>query len=156
MNQLIAYFSATGTTAEIAKKLSKAINADTYEIKPINKYTSEDLDWRNPQSRSSVEMKNLSFRPEMIQDIPAMEKFDTIYIGFPIWWYIAPSIINTFLESFDSKGKNIVLFATSGSSGFGKTIDHLKNSCPEAALKEGFLVTANMKGTDINRIMETL
>ena len=156
MNQLIAYFSATGTTAEIAKRLSEAINADTYEIKPINKYTSEDLDWRNLQSRSSVEMKNLSFRPEMIQDIPAMEKFDTIYIGFPIWWYIAPSIINTFLESFDSKGKNIVLFATSGSSGFGKTIDHLKNSCPEAALKEGFLVTANMKGTDINRIMETL
>ncbi len=156
MNQLIAYFSATGTTAEIAKRLSEAINADTYEIKPINKYTSEDLDWRNPQSRSSVEMKNLSFRPEMIQDIPAMEKFDTIYIGFPIWWYIAPTIINTFLESFDSKGKNIVLFATSGSSGFGKTIDHLKNSCPDAALKEGFLVTANMKETDINRIIETL
>ena len=88
MNQLIAYFSATGTIAEIAKKLSKTINADIYEIKPINKYTSEDLDWRNPQSRSSVEMKNLSFRSEMIQDIPAMEKFDTIYIGFPIWWYV--------------------------------------------------------------------
>ena len=149
MNQLIAYFSATGTTAEIAKKLSKAINADTYEIKPINKYTSEDLDWRNPQSRSSVEMKNLSFRPEMIQDIPAMEKFDTIYIGFPIWWYIAPTIINTFLESYDLTGKTIVPFATSGGSGMGKTNEMLLPSCPGAILAEGCVFKADISKQEL-------
>jgi len=136
-NNLVVYFSASGITAGVAGKLSEAIGADICEIKPEVPYTKADLNWMNKNSRSSVEMKDLSYRPAMIKPDLKIGKYETIYLGFPIWWYVAPTIVNTFLEAYDWTGKTIVIFATSGSSGFGNTLDSLKNSCPGAVLKEG-------------------
>ena len=131
---LVAYFSASGVTARLAEKVAKVVNGDLYEIVPAKPYTAADLDWTNDKSRSSVEMKNKSFRPEISGKAENMSDYDTIYLGFPIWWYVAPTIVNTFLESYDLSGKTIIPFATSGSSG---TNAELKNSCRGAILKEG-------------------
>ena len=117
---LAAYFSASGTTAKVAEMLAKAANADIYEIKPAVPYTRADLDWMNKKSRSSVEMSDKSSRPELADKSANIADYDTVLLGFPIWWYVAPTIINTFLESYDFSGKKIVLFATSGGSGFGR------------------------------------
>ncbi len=125
---LVAYFSATGTTKQVAQNLSSAINADIYEIKPKVPYTKEDLNWMDKNSRSTVEMKDYSSRPEMVEDNFSTDNYDTIFLGFPIWWYIAPTIVNTFLERYDLANKKIILFATSGGSGFGKTVENLKKS----------------------------
>ncbi len=125
---LAAYFSASGVTAEAAKKLAKAAGADLYEIKPAVPYTDKDLDWRNEQSRSSVEMRSKTSRPALADNNADISQYDTIFLGFPIWWYVAPTIINTFLESYDFSGKTIILFATSGGSGFGSTAKNLKSS----------------------------
>lgn len=125
---LVAYFSASGVTAEAAKKLAKAAGADLYEIKPAVPYTDKDLDWRNEQSRSSVEMRSKASRPALADNNADISQYDTIYLGFPIWWYVAPTIINSFLESYDFSGKTIILFATSGGSGFGSTVRNLKDS----------------------------
>ncbi len=125
---LAAYFSASGVTAEAAKKLAKAAGADLYEIKPAVPYTDKDLDWRNEQSRSSVEMRSKTSRPALADNNADISQYDTIFLGFPIWWYVAPTIINTFLESYDFSGKTIILFATSGGSGFGSTVRNLKAS----------------------------
>ncbi len=125
---LVAYFSASGVTAEAAKKLAKAAGADLYEIKPAVPYTDKDLDWRNEQSRSSVEMRSKASRPALADNNADISQYDTIYLGFPIWWYVAPTIINSFLESYDFSGKTIILFATSGGSGFGSTAKNLKSS----------------------------
>ena len=130
MKTLVAYFSASGVTASIAKELAVAANADLYEIKPTEKYTTADLNWQNANSRSSVEMKNKSARPEIIKGDVDVSPYDVILLGFPIWWYVAPTIINTFLESYDFAGKKIVLFATSGGSQFGNTVAELKVSVP--------------------------
>lgn len=135
--KLVAYFSASGNTARLAKKLADAAGADLYEIKPAVPYTSADLNWQNKQSRSSVEMSDHGSRPALADknaDIPA---YDTVYVGFPVWWYIAPTIINSFLESCDFSGKKIILFATSGGSGFGKAVQNLKVSAPNAEIIEG-------------------
>lgn len=126
--KLVAYFSASGITEKVAKQIAELAKADIYEIKPKVPYTEADLDWMNKSSRSSMEMKNLSFRPEMADNNIDISAYDTIYLGFPIWWYIAPTIVNTFLEKHDFSGKKIVLFATSGGSGLGKTAQHLKPS----------------------------
>ena len=134
---LVAYFSASGVTARLAEKVAKVVNGDLYEIVPAKPYTAADLDWTNYKSRSSVEMKNKSFRPEISGKAENMSDYDTIYLGFPIWWYVAPTIVNTFLESYDLSGKTIIPFATSGSSGMGGTNAELKNSCRGAILKEG-------------------
>ena len=134
---LVAYFSASGTTAKLAEKVAKVVNGDLYEIVPAKPYTAADLDWTNDKSRSSVEMKNKSFRPEISGKAENMSDYDTIYLGFPIWWYVAPTIDNTFLESYDLSGKTIIPFATSGSSGMGATNAELKDSCKGAVLKEG-------------------
>ena len=125
---LVAYFSATGNTKRVAENLAKATGGDLYEIKPLNPYTNADLDWTNDKSRSSVEMKDHKSRPEMIKDDFSIKEYDEIFLGFPIWWYIAPTIVNTFLEKHDFSNKTIILFATSGGSRFGKTIDNLKPS----------------------------
>jgi multimeric flavodoxin WrbA len=125
---LVAYFSASGVTAKVAKEVAYAVSGDLYEIKPKVPYTKEDLNWMDKKSRSSVEMSDKSFRPELADKDAKIENYDTILIGFPIWWYVAPTIINTFLESYDFSGKKIVLFATSGGSSFGKTVDELKVS----------------------------
>ncbi len=134
---LVAYFSASGVTAKLAHTLSDTIGADLYEIRPEVLYTDADLDWNNPKSRSSVEMKDKSFRPAVAGRKEDMEQYDRIFIGFPIWWYVAPTIINTFLEQYDLTGKKIIPFATSGISGMGGTNRGLAPSCPGADLQEG-------------------
>lgn len=135
---LVSYFSATGTTKSVAEKLAEVTNADIYEIKPEVPYTSADLDWHNNESRSSIEMHDKSYRPAIADKNAKVEDYDVIYIGFPIWWYIAPTIINTFLESYDFSGKTVILFATSGVSGFGETVENLQSSCsPTTTIKEG-------------------
>ena len=123
---LVAYFSASGTTKDVAEKLAKATNADLFEIKPVQPYTNADLDWTNKNSRSTVEMKDPSSRPEIAEKCGNMADYDMVFVGFPIWWYVAPTIIDTFLESYDFSGKTIIPFATSGGSGMGKTVDIFK------------------------------
>lgn len=137
MKKLVAYFSASGVTKNAAERLAKAAGAHLFEIKPALSYTSADLDWTNKKSRSSIEMNNPNSRPEIAERLPNMEDYDTIFIGFPIWWYVAPTIINTFVESYDFSGKTIVPFATSGGSGMGRTVDVLKPLCPAADWKKG-------------------
>ncbi len=138
--KLVAYFSASGTTAAVARTLAEAAEADLYEIKPQIPYTHADLDWQNKKSRSSVEMNNKTHRPPLADRDAHIEDYDTIFLGFPIWWYVAPTIINTFLESYDFTGKTIILFATSGGSGFGKTAADLKGSAAGAVIREGKLL----------------
>ncbi len=133
--KLVAYFSASGVTAGVAEKLAEAAGADLHEIKPAVPYTKADLDWMNKQSRSSVEMSDLSSRPEISGRVENMDEYDVVFVGFPIWWYVAPTIINTFLENYDLTGKTIILFATSGGSGFGKTAEKLADSCKGAVIK---------------------
>ncbi|MBP3798468.1 MAG: NAD(P)H-dependent oxidoreductase [Ruminococcus sp.] len=135
--KLVAYFSASGNTAKLAKKLAEAAGADLYEIRPAKAYTSADLNWQDKQSRSSIEMSDHNSRPELADKSADMSSYDTVYVGFPVWWYIAPTIINTFLESCDFSGKRIILFATSGGSGFGKAVQNLKVSAPDAEIIEG-------------------
>ena len=134
---LVAYFSCTGVTKKLAEEINGILKGDLYEIKPVEPYTDEDLDWTNNESRSSVEMNDKSFRPEFVKDLDGIEEYDTIYLGFPIWWYQAPTIINSFLENYDFTGKKIIPFATSGSSGMGETNKYLADSCKGAILVEG-------------------
>jgi hypothetical protein len=126
---LVAYFSASGVTARVAKTLAEAADADLFEIKPAVPYTSADLNWMDKNSRSSVEMRDPQSRPQIADSVANMDDYRTVFIGFPIWWYVAPTIINTFLESYDFSGKTIVLFATSGGSGLGKTENLLRPLC---------------------------
>lgn len=140
-NILVAYFSASGVTADAAEKLAKAAGGDLYEIKPAVPYTKADLDWMDKSSRSSIEMSDKSSRPALAAQDADIAGYDTILLGFPIWWYTAPTIINTFLESYDFAGKTVILFATSGSSGFEHSLEDLKKSVSaDAALKEGIVV----------------
>ena len=134
---LVAYFSASGVTEGLAKNLARAIDGDLHEIVPAQPYTSADLDWTNKKSRSSMEMKDTAFRPAIANRVENMDAYHTIFLGFPIWWYVAPTIINTFLEQYDLTGKKIIPFATSGGSGMGQTNSRLKNSCKGAELCEG-------------------
>lgn len=138
--RLVAYFSASGVTERVAKDLAEAAGADLYEIKPKVPYTNADLNWNNSNSRSSVEMRDKTSRPELADKSANISGYDVIFLGFPIWWYVAPTIINTFLESYDFAGKTIILFATSGGSGFGKAVEGLKLSAPKATIKEGKLL----------------
>ena len=147
--KLVAYFSASGVTAKVAERLSESIGADLHEITPKVRYTDADLDWRDKTSRSSIEMSNPASRPEIERFRDNMKDYDTIYLGFPIWWYIAPTIINTFLESYDLTGKTIVPFATSGGSGMGKTNELLLPSCPGAILAEGCVFKADISKQEL-------
>lgn len=153
---LVAYFSANGVTAKAAWKLSETVGADLYEIKPEIPYTHADLDWTNKKSRSSVEMNDSSSRPEIAEKLPDMGKYDVIFVGFPIWWYVAPTIINTFLESYDFSGKTIVPFATSGGSGMGRTNENLKASCPGATLVSGKILGGSLSETDLRAWVKSL
>lgn len=143
MKKLVAYFSATGTTEKLAKNLAKAAGADLFEIQPKKPYTAADLDWTNPLSRSTVEMKDLSSRPAVANKVSNMAEYDIVFVGFPIWWYVAPTIINTFLEQYNLTGKTVVPFATSGSSGMGKTNQMLAVSTKGANLVEGKRFSSN-------------
>ena len=137
---LVAYFSCGGVTASAAKVLAEAAGADLYEIAPEVPYTGADLDWTNKKSRSTVEMNDPDFLPPIAGRLSGMDSYDAVFVGFPIWWYVAPTIVNTFLEKYDFSGKKIVLFATSGGSGFGNTVKELKPSAPGAEIVEGKLL----------------
>lgn len=152
--KLTAYFSASGVTAKAAKALAEAAGTDLFEIKPAVPYTAADLNWQDRNSRSSVEMKDLSSRPEIADKLGNMDEYDVIFLGFPIWWYIAPTIINTFLESYDLSGKKIVLFATSGGSGFGKTAEKLSDSCKGAELITGRLLNGRLDSAELAKWAE--
>lgn len=134
---LVAYFSATGATMNVASRLARATDSDLFAIVPSDPYTSADLNWRDKQSRSTLEASDPSCRPAIVSKVKRIEDYDTIFLGFPIWWYVAPVIINTFLESYDLAGKTIVLFATSGGRGMGKTASVLRPSAPNAKIVEG-------------------
>lgn len=138
--KLVAFFSASGVTAGVAKVLAETLSADLYEIAPKTPYTDADLDWRNANSRSSLEMKDKTSRPEIANTDARVGDYDVILLGFPIWWYIAPTIVNAFLEKYNFFGKKIILFATSGGSGFGDTVTWLKGSVAEnTVIEEGML-----------------
>lgn len=145
MKTLVAYFSASGVTANVAKNLAEKIGADTFEIQPSEPYTKADLNWMNKKSRSSVEMNDKTSRPEIKNAKIDTESYDKIYLGFPIWWYVAPTIINTFLEANDFAGKKIILFATSGGSGFGKTAEELQVSAPDTEFITGEVFKRRVK-----------
>lgn len=152
--KLVAYFSASGVTAEAAKNLAKAADADLYEIKPEIPYTQADLDWMNKKSRSSLEMNDPNSRPAIAGKVPDMESYDTIFVGFPIWWYVAPTIINTFLESYDLNGKTIIPFATSGGSGMGKTNENLLPSCKGATLLQGKMLNGSVSENELKKWLD--
>lgn len=156
MKKLVAYFSATGTTKILAQNISKVVKGDLFEIKPLRPYSKQDLDWTNGMSRSSLEMKDLSSRPAIAEKLNNMNEYDTIYLGFPIWWYVAPTIINTFLEQYDLTGKTIIPFATSGGSGMGDTNKHLQKSCNGAVLKEGKRFSTKATIDDIKKWVKSL
>ena len=153
---LVAFFSASGVTRQVAQKLAAAAQADLYEIKPAVPYTQADLNWRDKSSRSSVEMQNLAIRPQLADTDAKIEQYDRILLGYPIWWYMAPTIINTFLESYDFSGKSIILFATSGGSGFGKSIKELSPSCPNAMIREGRMLNGNPSEQELRQWVESL
>ncbi len=134
---LVAYFSASGITKGVAEKLANVVEGDLYEIIPKKPYTKADLNWMDKNSRSSIEMQDKSFRPAIIGTVENMKEYDIVYVGFPIWWYVAPTIINTFLESYDLSGKTIIPFATSGGSGMGNTVEELKPSAIGAKVLNG-------------------
>ena len=140
---LVAYFSASGVTKRAAENLAAAAEADLYEIRPAVPYTSADLNWMDKSSRSTIESKDRSSRPELADKDADIAVYDRIFVGFPIWWYTAPAIIKTFLESYDFSGKTIILFATSGGSGLGKPAKDREECCPGAVIREGKLFNGN-------------
>ena len=154
--KLVAYFSASGVTAGVAKRLAEAAGADLYEIRPKTPYTPADLNWNDSGSRSSVEMRDKSSRPEMADRAADIKPYDVVFLGFPIWWYVAPTIINTFLEAYDFAGKTIILFATSGGSGFGKAVDGLKPSAPGAVIREGKLFSRRASVEELKKWADSL
>lgn len=156
MNALVAYFSATGTTAKAAKALASAVGADLYEIKPAVPYSSADLNWMDKGSRSSVEMKDPHSRPALADTDAPVAGHDVIFLGFPVWWYVAPTILNTFLEAYDFTGKTIVLFATSGGSGLGKSAAGLQSSAPGAKIMDGRLLNGRLNKSNLKSWVEGL
>lgn len=134
---LVTYFSASGVTAKMAQRLASAIKADLFEIQPETPYTEADLDWRNDKSRSSVEMKDKSSRPPIAAKVADMSQYDVVFVGFPVWWYREPSIIDTFLEQYDFAGKTLIPFCTSGGSGLGETPENFRRLAPGATVLEG-------------------
>jgi len=154
--KLVAYFSASGVTAKVAENLAEAIGADLFEIAPAVLYTKADLDWTDKNSRSTIEMNDPASRPVIAGKRDNMDEYDTIFVGFPIWWYVAPTIINTFLESYDLTGKTVIPFATSGGSGMGKTNEKLQPSCPNAKLLEGKRFDANVSKAELAAWVDSL
>ncbi|MGN0602683.1 MAG: flavodoxin [Oscillospiraceae bacterium] len=152
--KLVAYFSASGVTKSTAERLAKAAGADLFEIKPELPYSKADLDWTNKKSRSSVEMSSPDSRPEIAEKLDNMGDYDVVFVGFPIWWYVAPTIINTFLESYDFSGKTVIPFATSGGSGMGKTEEILHKICP-AKWKNGRVLN-RASDNDLNKWVDEL
>lgn len=154
--KLVTYFSATGVTAKVAESLSETIGADLYAIEPKVSYSKEDLDWTDKQSRSSLEMCDPASRPAIAGKRDNMEEYDIVFVGFPIWWYVAPTIINTFLESYDFSGKTIIPFATSGGSDMGKTNERLLPSCKGARLMDGKVFRSDVDRKELAAWAESL
>lgn len=146
---LVAFFSASGVTRNTAEKLAKEIGADLFEIHPEVPYTDADLDWRNSESRSSVEMNDKSCRPAMRSEAADMAQYDVVFIGFPVWWYREPSIIDTFMESYDFRGKKVIPFATSGGSGIGDSGKNMAALAPGAQVETGKRFAANAAGKEL-------
>ena len=153
---LIAYFSATGVTAGAAKALAEALDGELYEIRPAVPYTAADLNWMDKQSRSSVEMQDRRFRPALADSDAPVADHDVIFLGFPIWWYVAPTLINSFLEHYDFTGKTIVLFATSGGSGLGKSAAGLRDSAPGAVILDGRMLGGKLSPAELRTWAEGL
>ena len=149
--KLVAYFSATGTTKRAAEKLAAKTGADLYEIVPAQPYTSADLNWNDKSSRSSKEMNDLDCRPELGGEPLDLAGYDTVYLGFPVWWYVAPRIINSFIEANDLSGKNVVVWVTSGGSGLGRTVPELEQCAPGVNFIEGGRVSGE---ASIDKIAE--
>lgn len=139
---LVAYFSASGVTARAAKEIAQAVDADLYEIRPVEQYTDADLNWMDKKSRSTKEMNDPACRPAIAKPVENIEQYDTVFVGFPIWWYVEPRIVDTFLESYDFSNKAMIPFATSGGSGIGKAEKSLETHCPKANWKRGKLVNS--------------
>ncbi|MCD8307980.1 MAG: NAD(P)H-dependent oxidoreductase [Clostridia bacterium] len=156
MKALVAYFSATGNTKALAEKMAEAAGADLFEIVPEIPYTAADLDWQDSQSRSSLEMENKASRPGIRDKAGNMDEYDVIFVGFPIWWYTAPRIINTFLEQYDLTGRTVIPFATSGSSGMGSTNAYLAPSCKGARLLAGRRFSGRATKQDLKRWVASL
>ena len=156
MNALVAYFSATGTTARAAKALADSVGGALYEIKPAVPYTSADLNWMDKSSRSSVEMKDPHSRPALADTDAPVAEHDVIFLGFPVWWYVAPTILNTFLEAYDFTGKTIVLFATSGGSNLGKSAAGLQASAPGARILDGRMLNGRLNEAELKAWAEGL
>ena len=155
--KLVAYFSASGVTAKVADMLADAVGADIHEIQPKVPYTKADLNWMDKKSRSSIEMADKKIRPEIVESNVRIEEYDVVFLGFPIWWYVAPTIINTFLEKYDFSGKKIILFATSDGSKFGKTIEELKVSVSEdVEIIEGKLLNGKQSISSIKEWTDNL
>ncbi len=146
---LVAYFSATGTTAKVAERLAQATGGDLFEIKPEQPYTDADLDWRDKQSRSSVEMDNKNSRPAIASKIDNMNQYQVIFVGFPIWWYREPSIIDTFMESYNFEGKTVIPFATSGGSGMGNSGEIMQSLAPHAKVLSGKRFPSNVSEEEL-------
>ena len=156
MSTLVAYFSATGTTARAARELARAIGADLFEIAPAQPYTSADLNWNDKNSRSSREMADEKCRPAVAGDAPDMSRYDTVFLGFPIWWYVEPRIVDTFLEAHDLSGKTVVPFATSGGSGLGRAPQRMATLAPGTTVAEGRLLNGRLDADDLRAWAEGL
>lgn len=154
MKILVSYFSASGLTKDLAIEIANFLHADLEEIIPIQKYSSKDLDWRNKHSRSSIEMKDESSRPEIKKPIHELSNYDLIFVGYPIWWYVEPRIIDTYLDSFKLDGKRIILFATSGGSSISGSIDHLIKLYPKAQIERGILLNDGIDENLIRKIVD--
>lgn len=155
--KLVTFFSASGVTGKTAKNLAEAAGADLYEIAPKIPYTKADLNWRDEKARSTIEMKDKSSRPELADGDAKVEDYDVVFVGFPIWWYVAPTIINTFLEKYDFSGKTIILFATSGGSGFGKTVENLKDSVSDSTIiREGKVLNGQQSVEELKKWVDSL
>jgi len=152
-NRIVAYFSASNVTKNVAEKIAKTIDADIFEIEPKEKYSSADLNWNDKNSRSSIEMNDRSSRPEIVSALDATD-YDEILIGFPVWWYTAPTIINTFIEASNLDGKIVIPFCTSGGSGIGACEDDLKKAYPEINWKKGLKLTSSTSDDKIRSWIE--
>ena len=152
--KLVAFFSATGTTAEKAKAFAAASGLDLYEIKPVTPYTKADLNYLNPLSRTTKEMKLGGKHPEIVTGDIDISQYDVIFVGYPVWWYVAPTVINSFLEAYDFSGKKIVLFATSGGSGLGKSAKKLEASAPNIEIVDGFMLNGAFTDEQLKELAE--
>lgn len=153
---LVAYFSATGTTAKVAERLASAIEADLFEIKPAHPYSNADLDWTDKKSRSSVEMADKSSRPAIADQVADMSQYNVVFVGFPIWWYREPSIIDTFMTSYDFAGKTVIPFATSGMSGIGDSGKNMQALAPSAKVLEGKRFSSGVSAEELKSWTEGL